>query len=200
MNEPIRPTPRITRLNPAVIVVASSTGGPTALSLLLEPIPATFSIPIVVVQHMPEGFTRSLAERLNRSCNIEVREAQERDTVQPGQCLIAAGGVHLKFSSPGVVVHDHSSPVLSCRPAADVLFNSAAQVYGPRVLGVILTGMGHDGTDGGKAIVSAGGRIYAQDQHTSAVWGMPGSAVNAGITTLQGSPERLAGEIMAVGR
>lgn len=188
------------RWTPSVVVVAASTGGPTALARLLEPLQAALPVPVVVVQHMPEGFTSTFARRLDGSCKVSVREAAPREVVGPGQVLVAAGGHHLRFASPNVVVWDDSDPRHGCRPAADVLFGSAVQVYGGRVLAVVLTGMGRDGCAGAQAVVDAGGRVLAQDKESSAVWGMPGAVVNAGLAHQVAAPERLAAAVAAAAR
>jgi two-component system, chemotaxis family, protein-glutamate methylesterase/glutaminase len=166
------------------VVVGSSTGGPQALGMVLKQLPATFPVPIVIVQHMPPLFTRHLANRLNQECPLEVTEATGGETLQPGMVLIAPGDFHLELRRQGVeiktAVHQ-SPPENSCRPAVDVLFRSAAQVYGANCLGVVLTGMGQDGLRGAERIVDAGGMIVAQDEASSVVWGMPRAVTVAGL-------------------
>jgi two-component system, chemotaxis family, protein-glutamate methylesterase/glutaminase len=183
---PIPPSQAITSV-PAAVVIGVSTGGPAALDLLLPALPAAFPLPILIVQHMPEVFTRLFAERLNDRCSLRVEEAQEGRPVQPGSIAIARGNWHLEVTAPArpaapPTLHlNQDSPENHCRPAADVLFRSAARVYGAGVLAVVLTGMGADGLAGCRVIRSHGGSVLAQDQATSTVWGMPGAVAQAGI-------------------
>jgi len=166
------------------LVIGVSTGGPNALAAILAHLPATFPVPIVVVQHMPPLFTRILAERLAAQSALAVREAEADQALEPGSVLIAPGNYHLALRRDAEtvrVVLNQDPPENSCRPAVDVLFRSAAAAYGARVLGLVLTGMGHDGLRGAEAIRSAGGRLLAQDEATSVVWGMPGAVVSAGL-------------------
>lgn len=169
-----------------VVVIGSSTGGPQALTVVLEKLPAGFPVPIVIVQHMPPVFTKHLAARLNQICSLEVAEAAGGESLRPGQVLIAPGDFHLELVRKGISVvtalHQRP-PENSCRPAVDVLFRSAANVYGPSCLALILTGMGQDGLRGGEQIVHAGGTLIAQDESTSVVWGMPRAVTEAGLTT-----------------
>lgn len=167
-----------------VAVIGSSTGGPQALGKLLTALPANFPVPIVVVQHMPPLFTQHLANRLNQECALQVSEARAGDRPEPGRVLIAPGDFHLELVRRGTEVHvmlNQSPPENSCRPAVDVLFRSAASVYGANGLGVVLTGMGQDGLRGSEAIVQSGGAVITQDQATSVVWGMPRAVAEAGI-------------------
>ena len=173
--------------NPAVLVIGVSTGGPVALDQLLPMLPAGFPLPVLIVQHMPELFTRLFAERLNGRCPLAVGEAVEGSPVRPGTIHIARGNWHLEVMA---AAHAGSAPTLHlsqgapenhCRPAVDVLFRSAASVYGPGVLAVVLTGMGSDGAAGCRIIRNQGGSVLAQDQASSAVWGMPGAVANAGL-------------------
>lgn len=170
---------------PSVVVIGVSTGGPAALEVLLSRIPADFPIPILIVQHMPELFTGPLAERLSRSCRIRVREATEGSPVQPGDIFLARGNWHMELvpsvhhGSPPTL-HLHQGPLEKhCRPAVDVLFRSAAAIYGPATLAVVLTGMGTDGLAACRVVRTRGGIVLAQDQATSVVWGMPGAVTQA---------------------
>ncbi|MHB8810617.1 MAG: protein-glutamate methylesterase/protein-glutamine glutaminase [Desulfobulbaceae bacterium] len=166
------------------IMIGVSTGGPQALAELLPPLCAQVDVPIFIVQHMPPTFTQSLAKSLNNKCRYEVVEAGENEYVQDRHVYIAPGGRHMLLEvnqqKIRTVINDQP-PEKGCRPSVDVLFRSGAAVYGSQVLGVILTGMGTDGTEGGKELKSKGGVIIAQDEESSVVWGMPGSAKNAGI-------------------
>jgi two-component system, chemotaxis family, protein-glutamate methylesterase/glutaminase len=178
------PLPRV-RVNTSpveIVVMGISTGGPNALMEMLPKIPATFPVPIVVVQHMPATFTRLLAERLHSVCPLAVREASPSERVVPGTIWLAPGDFHLllhREEQEVLTCVEQGAPENSCRPAADVLFRSAAQAYGAGVLAVVMTGMGHDGMKGCHKIREAGGRIIAQDEATSVVWGMPGAVVKA---------------------
>jgi two-component system chemotaxis response regulator CheB len=168
------------------IVIGSSTGGPQALGSVLKAFPAILPVPIAVVQHMPPVFTRHLADRLNQESALTVIEAAGGETLEPGHVYIAPGEYHLELRREGAAVKTkltQSPPENSCRPAVDVLFRSAASVYGAGCLGVVLTGMGQDGLRGGESIVNAGGRILAQDEATSVVWGMPRTVTEAGLAS-----------------
>jgi two-component system chemotaxis response regulator CheB len=169
-----------------VVVIGSSTGGPQALSKVLCELPANFPVPIVVVQHMPPVFTNHLANRLHQSGSLEVREARNGDLVQAGLVLIAPGNFHLQLVRQGTQIRaftNQQPPENSCRPAVDVLFRSAAEVYGNRCFGVVLTGMGQDGLRGAQQIVSNGGTVFTQDEETSVVWGMPRAVTEAGLAS-----------------
>lgn len=180
---PARPALRLPERFDALLI-GSSTGGPQALSATLCHLPASFPLPIVVVQHMPPVFTRHLANRLDQDCALTVREATGQETLEPGQVLIAPGNYHLQLERRGAAVQavlHQGVPENSCRPAVDVLFRSAANVFGPNCLAVVLTGMGQDGLRGAQAIVGAGGTVLAQDEASSVVWGMPRAVAEAGL-------------------
>ena len=166
------------------IVIAVSTGGPTALAEVLPAFAASARVPVLIVQHMPAFFTAQLAERLAKLCNAPVLEAQAGQEIRPGDILLAPGGRHLELAGDGITLRARLTddpPENSCRPAADVLFRSAARVWGGGTLGIVLTGMGRDGLQGSRQIVEAGGTVIAQDEFTSVVWGMPGEVVRAGL-------------------
>jgi two-component system, chemotaxis family, protein-glutamate methylesterase/glutaminase len=174
------PVPRTCEM----IVIGSSTGGPQALGTVLRALPKNLPVPVAIVQHMPPVFTRHLAERLNQESGLTVFEAAGGETLQPGQVAIAPGDLHLELHREGVAVKTFltkAPPENSCRPAVDVLFRSAASIYGSGCLGVVLTGMGQDGLRGGEHIVQAGGTVFAQDEATSVVWGMPRAVAQAGL-------------------
>jgi two-component system, chemotaxis family, protein-glutamate methylesterase/glutaminase len=138
---------------------------------------------VVVVQHMPPIFTRMLALRLDNLCPLSISEAAEGDLVERGRVLIAPGGQHLELRTKGATVVAHLSdapPENFCRPSVDVLFRSVSALYRNRTLGVVLTGMGRDGAQGATMIRNAGGEMFAQDEASSVVWGMPGAVVSAG--------------------
>ena len=172
---------------PTVLAIGVSTGGPAALDVLLPALPATFPLPILIVQHMPELFTKVFAERLDTSCKLSVREASDGDQVRPGTISIARGNWHMEVLAAARVGLPHTlrlnqgPPENHCRPAVDVLFRSVAAVYGPGALALVLTGMGTDGMLGCRVIRDQGGAVLAQDQASSTVWGMPGAVSNAGL-------------------
>ena len=163
-----------------VIVIACSTGGPRALSALLTQFNNDLKAGIVVIQHMPEGFTHSLAERLNAECQIPVSEAKEGEMVREGEILIAPGGFQMKVEEGEVkLLQKTKEQILS--PCADVTMKSLAPLYGKKCVGVVLTGMGNDGTEGLRAIKSFGGTTLAEAKETSVVYGMPRAALEAGV-------------------
>jgi two-component system chemotaxis response regulator CheB len=167
----------------SLLVIAAATGGPAALQTFLTPIARRIEAPILIVQHMPAKFTPAFAEKLEQATGKHCREARDGDTLAPGAMLLAPGDHHLRVARcpAGRMVHiDKGAPVHFCRPAADPLFESAAAAFGPRVVGVVLTGIGRDGCEGSARIVAAGGRVIVQDEATSVVWGMPGAVAMAG--------------------
>lgn len=167
-----------------IVAIGCSTGGPNALTALFGGLPASLPVPILIVQHMPPIFTKSLAERLSAIGGPTVREATDGEVLQPGVALIAPGGFHMKVVLRGrvaCVALDRGPLVNSCRPAVDNLFNSVAEAYGAGTLAVVMTGMGSDGLHGCEAIQAKGGQILAQDEATSVVWGMPGFVAKAGL-------------------
>lgn len=164
-----------------LVVIGASTGGPHALSYLLPQIRADFPASLLIVQHMPEGFTNMFAKHLSDLSTIEVKEAANGDAVIPGRALVAPGGSHLRvqrMQSVPTVVLSKSPPVQGMRPSADVLFRSAVEAYGKKTVGLIMTGMGEDGADGIEFIRDAGGHTLAQDRTTSVVFGMPKAAID----------------------
>lgn len=166
-----------------IVAMGVSTGGPNALSLLLPAIRADFGPGIVIVQHMPAGFTGQFADRLSRLSAIAVKEAEEGDIVTSGTALIAPGGRHIEILRSGtklVVQLSSSAAVRGHRPSADVLFASVAKAAGARACGIILTGMGEDGAEGLLTLHSAGGHTLAQDEASSVVYGMPRAAIERG--------------------
>lgn len=166
-----------------VFLIGSSTGGPQALSALLPALSSQTNLPILVVQHIQQSFTLPLAQSLDGKCAARVKEAEHEEPIRPGHIYIAPGGNHLGVyhQENGYVMRlNDKGPQMGCRPSVNFLFRSAAAVYGPTALGVILTGMGNDGTEGALALKKSGGMVFAQDESSSVVWGMPGSAVAAG--------------------
>lgn len=181
-----------------VLAVGSSTGGPSALETIFRELPPNLPFPILVVQHMPPLFTKSLAERLAKVSGLPVREATPDALAKPGTAWIAPGDWHMRVRpTPGgyALALDQERPENSCRPSVDVLFRSVAASCGRNALAVVLTGMGQDGLLGARAIVDAGGEVMAQDEASSVVWGMPGAVVNAGLASRIATPAQLAAEI-----
>lgn len=167
-----------------ILAIGVSTGGPNALAELIPILPATFPVPVVIVQHMPPIFTRLLAERLNAKSALRVREAAPEEPLKQGDVWIAPGDFHMavrKQASGTCLNLTQAPPENSCRPAVDVLFRAVAQTYGGGVLAVVLTGMGQDGLRGCEAIKEAGGNVIVQDEASSVVWGMPGFVARAGL-------------------
>jgi two-component system chemotaxis response regulator CheB len=198
-----RPSPprpaRTGRRRVDVVAVGASTGGPNALAELLPTFPADWTVPIVMVQHMPAEFTARLAERLSEKSRLRVREGVEGELVSAAQAWVAPGDHHLLVRREGKAVRlalNQDPPVNSCRPAVDVLFRSAAEVYGPGVLAVVLTGMGQDGLRGCECVRSAGGEVLVQDEASSVVWSMPGAVAKAGLADQVLPLERLGEEIL----
>ncbi|HEX6185535.1 MAG TPA: chemotaxis response regulator protein-glutamate methylesterase, partial [Pyrinomonadaceae bacterium] len=169
-----------------VVVIGISTGGPQALKQLIPQLPADFPAPVAMVMHMPVGYTEMYARKLDELSPLEVREAHEGDLLRAGVALLAPAGRHLTFrrrTGGEVVAHLDSRPFeLAHRPAVDVLFQSAAEVYKQRVLGVVMTGMGSDGKQGAAWIKAQGGLVYTESEETCVVYGMPSSVVEAGLS------------------
>jgi two-component system, chemotaxis family, protein-glutamate methylesterase/glutaminase len=195
--EPVRKL-SMTRTTNRIVAVGASTGGTSAIEAFLLPIPAMCP-PMVVVQHMPPGFTKSFAERLDRDCAMEVREAVDGDLVNPGIVLIAPGNHHMVLRRSGaqylVALHQGERRHYQ-RPAVDELFESVADYAGSNAVGVILTGMGADGAAGLLKMREAGARTFAQDEETSVVWGMPGEAVKLGAAEFVKPLGRMAESVM----
>ena len=168
-----------------VVILATSTGGPPVLKTILAALPAGFPVPVVVLQHMPPGYTRSLAARLDEQAGVAVRQAVDGDLLVPGQVLVAPSGEHLAFRQGvrgvHVIVTPHCPIPTYYRPCIDHTFMEAARVFGRRVLAVVLTGMGEDGARGVPAIRAAGGHVWAQDEASSAIFGMPRAAIESGL-------------------
>ena len=204
---PVRPAPAGHAPGPAsarrilckpaeIVVLGSSTGGPQALNIVVERLGGKLTQPLLIAQHMPTMFTAILAEHLNRVSSATVVEAKDGMPLKPGGIYVAPGDYHMRVARRhGALVStlDQSPQVNFCRPAVDPLFISAAETCGDRALGVVLTGMGHDGRAGAEAIVAKGGLVLAQDEATSVVWGMPGAVAQAGLAhALKPLPEMAA--------
>jgi two-component system chemotaxis response regulator CheB len=207
LGQPSLPPPASAPLPPAspsAVAIGVSTGGPAALDVLLPALPEGFPLPILVVQHMPEVFTRLFAERLNRRCRLRVCEASEGELVAPGTIFIARGNWHMEVVAAAgagrrATLHlNQNSPENHCRPAVDALFRSAAAVYGAGLLAVVLTGMGFDGLAGSRLVRNKGGIVLAQNEATSTVWGMPGSVAQAGLAHKVLPLDAIAAEILRI--
>jgi two-component system chemotaxis response regulator CheB len=167
-----------------ILAIGSSTGGPDALTKVLQALPSDLPVPIVVTQHMPPVFTKMFAERLDRSTPLRVVEAGDGMELAPGTVYIAQGDKHLvlqRRSTATVIQLSGAPPENSCRPAVDVMFRSVAALFGASAFATVLTGMGYDGRSGAKVLREAGAEIMAQDEASSVVWGMPGAVVGAGL-------------------
>lgn len=168
-----------------LVVIGSSTGGPAALQAVLQEIPANFPVPIVIAQHMPASFTGPFASRLNGSMALNVVEAKDGMPLVAGTAYIAPGGKHGEVQCrAGALVFAEREPAAgeNFRPSVSFLFQSAAQAAGPDVLAVVLTGMGDDGTEGARVVRAASGHVWAQDQASSVIYGMPAAVAKAGLT------------------
>ena len=164
-----------------LVVIGTSTGGPKALQEVLSGLPANLDAAVAIVQHMPAGFTTSLAQRLNTLCPLTVQEAVDGDRLAKGLILLAPGGYHMEILASKRIKLTQGPRRNHVRPAVDITMESAAEHFGSSVLGVVLTGMGSDGTDGARKIHSVGGHIIAEDKSTSVVYGMPRSVAEAGV-------------------
>jgi two-component system chemotaxis response regulator CheB len=185
-------------VKPLVVGIGVSTGGPDALARLIPRLPSRFPLPILIVQHMPEMFTRLLAERLDSLSPLHVVEAEERMELSAGQVIIARGGRHLVARRSGgaaIAMFDDGPPENSCRPSVDVLFRSLAEAYPGAVAAVMLTGMGSDGLKGTRALKAAGAFSIVQSQESSVVWGMPGAVAEAGLADRIVPLEEIAAEL-----
>jgi two-component system chemotaxis response regulator CheB len=180
-----------------VVTLGASTGGPKALLEVLAALPRGIPASLLIAQHMPEGFTQSLAERLNWQSSIEVREAKEGDKLEKGIALIAPGDRHMMVKK-GKIHVTNGAKVNNIRPSVDVLMESVAEQYGTNVIGVLMTGMGQDGADGLKVIKDLGGRTIAQDQKSCTVFGMPKAAIDKGVVDKVVPLNKIAKEIISM--
>jgi len=173
---------------PAVVAIGVSTGGPKALEQILPVFPPDFAVPILIVQHMPVGFTATFAQRLNSLCSINVKEAAQGELIRPGTAYIAPAGLHMRVvprlsdSKPAIGLNKHPEDAMHV-PSVDVLMNTVAQVFKNRAFGVIMTGMGSDGAAGMTAIFRQGGLTFGQDEASCAVYGMPRVCARLGVLT-----------------
>lgn len=181
--------------NEKIVTIGASTGGPPAVEEILTQLPEN-TPPILIVQHMPPGFTASFASRLNRLCSFEVKEAEEGDAIQQGQALIAPGGYHMMVTEDERIHLDGGPTLHGVRPAVDPMMQTAAEVYQSDTIGVVLTGMGRDASYGLQAIKKYGGKTLAQNEETCTVFGMPKVAIREGNVDKVLSLSRIPGQLM----
>ncbi|ARN75431.1 protein-glutamate methylesterase/protein-glutamine glutaminase [Oceanicoccus sagamiensis] len=180
---PARPvSPRNRRQDFELVAIGTSTGGPVALQNVLTQLPASFQLPIVLIQHMPSTFTAAFAERLNSLCKISVVEAKDGDTLRPGVALLAPGGKQMMIGKGGRIKVLPGDERLNYKPCVDVTFGSAANAFSNKVLAIVLTGMGSDGCEGAKLLKQKGAKVWAQDEQTSVIYGMPMAVAKANLT------------------
>ncbi len=182
-----------------VVCIGISTGGPAALQHLIPVLPANLPVAVVVAQHMPPGFTKSMAERLNKASHIPVKEAEEGDIISPGRVLLAKSGMHLVFNEKygkNIASITHRPDTENYFPSVNVLFGSAAHFFGNKTLPVVMTGMGVDGTEGLKMLKKSGAFAIAQSEESCAVYGMPKSAIEGGLIDRVAGLEEMASAII----
>lgn len=181
-----------------LVAIGTSTGGPVALQEVLTQLPDDFSLPILLVQHMPATFTEAFAARLNQQCKIEVREAKSGDELKPGLALLAPGGKQMKLEKRAgrmlIKIEEETDPMQNYKPCVDVTFESVNRAVGKRTLGIILTGMGHDGSVGCQAMQRQGATIWAQDEASSVIYGMPAAVAEIAEQIL---PMKIIGKKLA---
>ncbi len=181
-----------------VVIIAASTGGPKAINGIIPNIPRGINAGFLIIQHMPKGFIPAFAARLNAESTLDVSVASENDSLSKGRVFIAPGDFHTRFNGEGKIFLTREPPLHGVRPAADIPMETAAVVFKQKVLGIILNGMGKDGTSGAKKIKENGGKIIVQDEKTSVVFGMPKSAINAGVVDKVLPVEKIAEEIVKI--
>ncbi|MGX9862847.1 protein-glutamate methylesterase/protein-glutamine glutaminase [Pseudomonas moraviensis] len=164
-----------------LVAIGTSTGGPVALQRVLTQLPANFPAPIVLIQHMPAAFTKAFAERLDKLCRISVKEAEDGDILRPGLALLAPGGKQMMIDGRGAVKILPGDERLNYKPCVDITFGSAAKSYGDKVLAVVLTGMGADGREGARLLKQGGSSVWAQDEASCVIYGMPMAIVKADL-------------------
>jgi len=164
-----------------LVAIGTSTGGPVALQRVLTQLPANFPAPIVLIQHMPAAFTKAFAERLDKLCRISVKEAEDGDILRPGLALLAPGGKQMMVDARGMVKILPGDERLNYKPCVDITFGSVAKSYGDKVLAVVLTGMGADGREGARLLKQGGSQVWAQDEASCVIYGMPMAIVKANL-------------------
>jgi len=184
-----------------LVAIGTSTGGPVALQTIITALPANFPLPIVLIQHMPAAFTGAFAARLNTLSKIEVKEAVDGDILRPGVAYLAPGGKQMLLdgneSAAKLRIKDDDSPRITFKPSVDITFGTAAKVFQDKVLAIVLTGMGSDGRDGARLLKQFGSKIWAQDEASCVVYGMPQAVTTAGLTDHEVSLADVASKIMA---
>ncbi len=187
--------------NYKLVAIGTSTGGPVALQQIITALPANFPLPIVLIQHMPAAFTGAFASRLNGLAKIEVKEAADNDVLRPGVAYLAPGGKQMLLdgneSQARLRVRDDDSPRITFKPSVDITFGTAAKVFHDKVLAIVLTGMGSDGREGSRLLKQSGSRIWAQDEASCVVYGMPQAVTAAGLTDLEVALSDVAARIIA---
>ena len=185
LERPFKPTGKQYK----IVAIGTSTGGPVALQTIITALPANFSLPILLVQHMPAAFTGAFAARLNTLAKIEVKEAADGDVLRPGVAYLAPGGKQMLLEGSEthckIRIKEDDSPRITFKPSVDITFGSTAKVFQDKVLAVVLTGMGSDGRDGSRLLKQFGSRIWAQDEASSVVYGMPQAVTAAGLTDVE---------------
>ncbi|MFL0802249.1 MAG: chemotaxis response regulator protein-glutamate methylesterase [Agarilytica sp.] len=209
--EVTRPRPAVSRSTPSaapvakslkgkvkLLAIGSSTGGPVALTDIITQLPADFPCPVIIIQHMPENFTKAFAERLNRNSALTVKEAETGDRLEKGSVLVAPGGKQMMIERTGntVKIIDGDDRV-NYKPCVDITFASAASVFGGGVLGVVLTGMGSDGADGARLLKEKGSTIWSQNKETCVVYGMPAAVAKENITSCELPLKEIAPKIIS---
>jgi two-component system, chemotaxis family, protein-glutamate methylesterase/glutaminase len=189
------PAARPSAVGKRLVVIACSTGGPKALGELIPQLPSPLGAGVVIVQHMPPGFTASLATRLDGTSRLNVIEAKPGDSVDPKRLLLAPGGAHLRMEADGRVRLSDDAPMGGLRPRADLTIADVAKLYGSSLLLVVLTGMGKDGLEGAKAVKAAGGRVLVEAESTCVVYGMPRAVAEAGLADAVHGLDELAAAI-----
>lgn len=195
---PVAPPPVVSRPvhGAQIVVIGCSTGGPGALHEVVPRLPANLGVPVLIVQHMPPGFTRSLANRLNELSPLNVREAATGDTYGPGDVLIAPGGYHMLVGPDGRIILDSGPPLHGVRPAVDITLRSVITLYGAKTVGVVLTGMGYDGARAMLELQKAGGQTIVEHQSTCVVYGMPRAVVELGAAGVIAPLPEIPGRII----
>lgn len=166
-----------------IVAIGTSTGGPVALQTVLSALPRNFKLPIVLIQHMPGTFTKAFAERLNNNCQISVKEAENGDQLRPGCAYLAPGGKQMMVGANGKIKIHEGNEALNYKPSVDITFASLSKSFSNKVLALVLTGMGADGRDGARLLKEKGAEIWAQDEASCVVYGMPQAVTKAGIAT-----------------
>ncbi|WP_348734426.1 chemotaxis response regulator protein-glutamate methylesterase [Rheinheimera texasensis] len=184
-----------------LVAIGTSTGGPVALQTIITALPANFPLPVLLVQHMPAAFTGAFAARLNTLAKIEVKEAADGDVLRPGVAYLAPGGKQMLLEGSDthckIRIKEDDSPRITFKPSVDITFGSAAKVFQDKVLAIVLTGMGADGRDGARLLKQFGSKIWAQDEASSVVYGMPQAVTAAGLTDVEVSLADVASKMQA---